>query len=207
MLRTPKGTTPPTTQPPHQSKRHSATHTTRSPPLTTGQRYPHDTSPSNPHSTATRRQAIRTAQRHKTHPTPSATHQSLWHSDTRLSPDDPATRQSERQSAQHTPRPSPIPTAQRHKFPPRRPRSRSILRAQRIGHTATVRVRSATVNKHIPKTETNTVQPPRPPLKNKNPSLRIREKLGRKKTGAFVASVTCASASRPAKRSVPSSVA
>ena len=87
-------------------------------------------------------------------------------------------QQSQRHSATQTRLSPPVPTAQRHKAPPRRPPSRPILRAQRLGHKTNARERARTLanpRARNPKIGTNTVPPPDPPDKNKNPSLRIRE--------------------------------
>ena len=154
----PNGTAPPRPRSPRQSQRHSATQTTLSLPIPTAQRYPYQALPTNHNGTAL--------------PTPRS----------------PC--QSQRHTASDATRPPAIPTAQRigHDTPTTNPHgtaTQSYAQATPVqanpkgtAHRAqNERARScANARDIIFKMETNTVPPPDPPVKNKNLSLRIRDK-------------------------------
>ena len=195
-------TAPPRPRSPHQSPRHSDTHTMPSPPITTAQRHPDHTLPTNHPGTAT--------------PTPCPPHQSPRHNATQTTLSPPITMA--QHSATQTTLSPPITTAQRHPdhalptnhhgtatptpSPPHQsPRhsatqttlSRQITMAQRRhtprraliqanpkgtarrAHRGRARA-CANVGDPMRKIETNTVPPPENQDKSKNPALRIREK-------------------------------
>ena len=193
------GTAPPRPGCPQQSQRHGAAQTRLSPAITTAQRPPNPALPSNrprpPITTAWRHpdQALPTNHSGTALPRPGSPQQSQRHSDTEttLSPAittaqrrrDPAfptnhngTAPAQRRTDQALPsnHNGTAPQCSAQATP-----SRPILRAQRIGHKTVARERSRTlvvVCDTVPKSAANTVPPPDPPDKNKNPSLRIREK-------------------------------
>ena len=169
---------------------HSATHTILSPAITTARRHPNPALPSNHNGTApptpgsahqsqrhgatqTRPSpAITTAQRHRDHALPSN------HNGT--TPQRPRfPHQSQRHSAGTAPhRPGSPQQSQRHSATKLRPgdpldaNPKGAAHRAQNGHSQTCTV----MRGHNPKIQTNTVPPPDPPDKNKNPSLRIREK-------------------------------
>ena len=191
------GTAPPRQGSPQQSQRHSATQTRLFPAITTARRHPDKALPSNHNGTAPPRPrspqqsqrhgatqtrlspAIATAQRHPVQALTARRHpdKALPGNHNGTAPPRPGSpQQSQRHSATQTRLSPAITTARCHKASPRRPPSRRILRAQRIGHKTVVRGRARSLAATIPKTERTRSRPQTPQTKNKNPSLRIREK-------------------------------
>ena len=163
----------------------SATQTRLSPPITTAQRHPDQALPTNHNGTAL--------------PRPGPPHQAQRHSATQTRPSPPIT------TAQRCPDQA-LPTNHNGTAPPRhgtathsstqatpieanpkgtahrahRESARSCAHARDCARTC------ANVSERNPKIRTNTVPPPDPPDKNKNPSLRIREKGQRRHPRALV---------------------
>ena len=177
----PNGAALPIGCPPHQSQRHSATHTTPSPPIPTAQRYPHYALPPIPTAQRRPRNVLPTNHKGTAPPTRHAHHQSPRHSalDTTFPPPIPTAQR----IGHETPTTNPHGTAHRTRhahnqssqhsevtLPPNSPDT-----GQSPGHSASVT--SRTNARDSSKIGTNTVLPPHPPVENKNPSLRIREKV------------------------------
>ena len=169
------GAATPTPRSPHQTQRHNDTHTMLSLPITTAQRYPDHALPTKHNGTATPRSRsphqTQTAQRHPHHALP-ANHQGT------ASPRPRSPRESQWHSASDTTRPAPIPTAQRHKAPPRQPPSRPILTAKRIGHIAVVREPARTWTFAFPNSKQTRSCPQTPQTKTRT----IRYAFGKKNT-------------------------